>query len=132
MAPPNSEVYPTVINRVINALFQWPEDKSKAPSLVSPYFSFADELTVQDGVIFKGERVVIPCSMRGEMKRSIHESHLGVTGCARRARESIFWPGMTSEIKQFIQTCETCRRYEILNQKETMMPHQIPERPWEK
>ena len=110
----------------------WPDDKSKVPDILHPYFSYADELTVQDGIIFKGERVVIPLNMRAQMKRDIHESHLGMNGCTSRARESLFWPGMASKICHYISTCETCRRYESSNKKETLMPHDIPQRPWEK
>ena len=110
----------------------WPDDKSKLPSVLMPYHSYADELTVQNGIIFKGERVIIPQSMRNEMKHDIHQSHLGVSGCTRRARESLFWPGMSSEIRQYISQCETCRRYETSEQKETLMSHELPERPWEK
>ena len=97
-----------------------------------PYHSYSDELSVQDGIVFKGERVVVPASLRSEMKHHIHQSHLGVSGCTRRAREYLFWPGMTSEIKQYISQCEACRSYETSDLKETLMSHEVPERPWEK
>ena len=38
----------------------WPEQKGDVPADVTPYFSIRDELTVQDGIIFCGERAVIP------------------------------------------------------------------------
>ena len=109
----------------------WP-DRENTPAVLTPYHSFADEMTIQDGIIFKGDRVVIPLSMRADMKREVHGAHGGVQACLSRARESIFWPGMTSEIRQFVETCETCRKYEMANAKETLMPHEIPERQWEK
>jgi transposase InsO family protein len=85
-----------------------------------------------DGLVFRGERLVIPVSMRPEIKRDVHVGHNGITGCLRRARESVFWPGMTSEIKIYIETCEICREGEINSQpKETLMPHEAPERPWQ-
>ena len=59
-------------------------------------------------------------------------AHLGVSGCLRRARESLFWPGMTSDLKEYISTCEICSKYQTNNQPETLMPHDLPERPWEK
>ncbi|CAC5423138.1 unnamed protein product [Mytilus coruscus] len=37
----------------------------------------------------------------------IHSSHIGVEGCLRRARESLYWPGLNSEVKDFILRCET-------------------------
>jgi len=40
----------------------WPDDESTLPSVVSPYVNARDEMSVQDGLIFKGERVVVPKS----------------------------------------------------------------------
>ena len=39
---------------------------------------------------------------------------------------------MTSDIKEFISTCEACRTFEVSQQKETLIPHDIPDRPWDK
>ena len=59
----------------------WHEDKSALPPVVSPYFNMRDKMSVQDELIFKGERVVVPKAARGELLRRIHNSHLGVNGC---------------------------------------------------
>ena len=45
---------------------------------------------------------------------------------------SIYWPGMNADMKDYISRCERCRNFEISNQKETLMPHELPSRPWEK
>ena len=37
----------------------WPDDKGDLPLQATPYYSLRDELTVQDGLIFKGERLVV-------------------------------------------------------------------------
>ena len=37
----------------------WPEHKSNLPSIISPFFNMREELSIQDGLIFKGERVVV-------------------------------------------------------------------------
>ena len=58
-----------------------------------------DELSVQNGLIFKAERVVVPKAARSGLLKSIHNSHLGVNGCLNRARECLYWPGMTGDIK---------------------------------
>ena len=109
----------------------WPEDKSALPPVVSPYFNMRDEMSVQDGLIFKGERVVVPKAARGELLRRIHDSHLGVNGCLNRARECLYWPGMTGDIKNHVSTCEACREYERSQTKETFKSHETPSRPWQ-
>ena len=110
----------------------WPNDKSNVPVQLTPYFGMRDELGVHDGLVFKGERLVIPHSLREEMKRDIHVSHVGVEGCLRRARECLYWPGMNAELKHWISTCEPCRLYEVSPGKETLMNHDVAERPWER
>ena len=110
----------------------WPEDKSILPAEISPYFSFRDELSVQDGLIIKGDRVVIPWSMRSEIKKLLHSTHSGIDACLRRARECVYWPGMTSDISQIVASCEICQKFQAANQPETLEPHEMPTRQWEK
>lgn len=66
------------------------------------------------------------------MKEAVHKAHLGVESGLRRARECMFWPGMSAELKQHISQCESCRTFEISNPLETLMSHDLPVRPWEK
>ena len=37
----------------------WPEHKSNVPIIISPYFTIRDKISILDGLIFKGERVVV-------------------------------------------------------------------------
>ena len=68
----------------------WPEEKKFARELTHPYFDMRDELTLHDGLIFKANAVVVPKSLRADMKARIHSSHLGTESCLRRARECIY------------------------------------------
>lgn len=110
----------------------WPDDMSQVLPLIKPYFHCRDELTVHDGLIFKGHRVVIPYSLRKFTKEAIHSSHLGMDGCLRRARECVFWPGMSAEVKQYVSMCDTCNKFPAAQKKETLMPHDMSDRPWDK
>ena len=108
----------------------WPTNKKDAPRECLPFWKFRDELSVSDNIIFKGEKVVTPTKMRPEMLRYIHSSHLGIEKCKRRARDVLFWPGMTSQIEDVVLQCQICSTYQRNNTKEPMLPHMIPERPW--
>ena len=110
----------------------WPAERNAVPAQVTPYYCVRDELSVQDGLIFRSDRVVIPKALRGEMKMKIHSSHMGAESCLRRARECIFWPGMNAEVKEMIAACETCRKYEKSQPNQPLMPLEIPSRPWER
>ena len=110
----------------------WPETKDHLPVKIRDYFPFREELTLQNGLVFKGERLVVPASAREEMKAKIHASHIGIQGCLRRAREVLYWPGMTKEIEQHISLCAICNSHPAEQAKEPLICHSIPTRPWEK
>ncbi len=109
----------------------WPADKAALPPSVMPYFPYRDELTVQDGIIMRGERVVIPTSMRKEMKLKVHAGHLGVNSCLRRARSLIFWPQMSTDIRQYIEACDVCATFSSKQPEEDLHLRAAPERPWQ-
>ena len=75
----------------------FPDTKQELPAAIYPYFQLRDELSVHDGIIFKVLRCVIPQTVRPRIKAKLHESHIGVQGCLRRARETLYWPGMNAE-----------------------------------
>ena len=63
------------LKRVI--MMGWPESKDKLHGLVGPYFPYRDEITLQEGIIFCGERVIVPTKMRGKVMETLHTPHLG-------------------------------------------------------
>ena len=77
----------------------WPRNNRLDLRLTS-YYSFRDILSQEEGIILKGEAVLIPESMRSVMKTRLHSAHLGYDSMLRTARGTIFWPGMAAEIKQ--------------------------------
>lgn len=38
----------------------WPVDKKSLPAVVNPYYSYRNELSVYNGLVFRGEPLVIP------------------------------------------------------------------------
>ena len=52
----------------------WPDDCSQLPEQTTPYFSMRDELSVHDGVIFHGQRIIVPVSLQKDLKRKLHAS----------------------------------------------------------
>ena len=110
----------------------WPLRKEDLPIKVRDYFPFRDELTLQNGLILKGERLVVPTLLREEMTEKLHSSHIGIQGCLRRARETLHWPGMNKKVEDYIARCSTCNSYQSEQAKEPMISQHIPTRPWEK
>jgi transposase InsO family protein len=108
----------------------WPDRKRDIPHSVRPYWAFRDELAVTDGIIFKGMRIIVPPSMRAEMLSHIHSSHLGITKCKQRAREALFWPGMSKQIESLVKDCVACNTYQNQQSSEPLCPTRTPDLPW--
>ena len=109
----------------------WPAAVSDVPNLLREYYTFSDELTVSDGLAFKGQRVVIPHGARSYIIQRLHSSHIGMNGTIRRAREAVFYPNITRDIKAAVSSCETCSTYQAAIQKEPLLPHPPPARVWQ-
>ena len=83
-------------------------------------------------MLFKGKRLIIPAKLRPEMLKLVHESHMGIVKSTLFAREYLFWPGMSGEIKQTVENCSACQSHRNVEQREPMIPHDIPEIPLNK
>ena len=107
----------------------WPTVKTSVDPLVRPYYTFKDELSVADGIVYKGQQAVTQSSMRPAMLEKIHKTHF-VGSCIRRAKVSLFLPGMTFNIKNKSMSCPLCAQYASQAPREPMLSHDIPDRPW--
>ena len=65
----------------------WSEDDDM---LIAPYRNIRDELSCINGVLLKGNRIIVPPSMRKEVMSAIHSGHLGITKCENRAKVSVY------------------------------------------
>ena len=110
----------------------WPSTEDGVPQEIKSYFSCRADITVQNGLLFKGERIIAPSQLRKEMMEKIHSSLLGIERCLRRAREVFYWPRMNDELKDFIFKCNVCNSFKPQQPQEPLMPHEIPTRPWQK
>lgn len=108
----------------------WPEYKSDCPLRVQDYWTCKTELSVVDNIVFKGNKFVIPSSMRKEMLQKIHVGHLGEEKCKRRAREVMYWPRMNQDIGHTTASCEVCLTYRSKQQAEPLMTYPVPDRPF--
>ena len=104
----------------------WPEDKNKIPTCAKPYHTFRDEINIQNNMLWKGQRIIIPKSLQKQTLQRVHETHLGISKTQQLARDTIFWPGMTKQIQDMISRCETCQQNRQSLHSEPMINHEIP------
>ena len=108
----------------------WPQTKVETPVETRPYWNYRDEISCYEGLMFKGDRIIVPHSLRPEILQRIHAAHLGIEKCRARARSAVFWPGINSAIDDLVSKCSTCQQHQRSNQREPLIPQEVPERPW--
>ena len=78
---------------------EWPSSIKEVPSKLQPYWTFRKELTIQDGLILKGTRIVVPNKKHEYILKLIHEGHLGLSKCKLHAKETVYWPGLKEQLE---------------------------------
>ena len=108
---------------------QWPETRNLLPVL-KPYYQVREEISLMDGLLLREGRIIIPDKLQPDILRRIHAGHLGVEKCRWRARNSVWFPGISSHIEQLTKNCTICAQNSAQT-KEPLSPSIIPHRPWE-
>ena len=96
---------------------------------------FREELTVEDGLILKGTRIVIPDKNREAIVKLIHEAHLGLNKCKLHAKETVYWPGLNDQLEKLVLNCELCVKYSHSKCKQEpslSLGQEVPLYPWTK
>ena len=120
----------TALKRFISHGF--PERVRDLPENIRQYWTFRDQLSIDDGLILKGEQIVIPTALRREYLGRVHSAHQGITRCQQHARSSIYWPGINDDIINIAENCRECQTYQKSQSKEKLLPimPEVPNIPW--
>ena len=57
----------------------WPKSIMQVPPMLHSIWTFREELTIEDGLILKGTRIIIPNIQCKAMLKLIYEGHLGLS-----------------------------------------------------
>ncbi|UYV73632.1 K02A2.6-like, partial [Cordylochernes scorpioides] len=122
----------TLIQLIEYAKNGWPKYKTKVCDEAKPYWQFQDEIHVSDGIVYKGNCIMVPSTLRKEILQVVHSSHQGTAASKEKARSAFYWPGMITQVENEVEKCRTCQEYSRKNPEESRIAHEIPEFPWEK
>ena len=114
-----------------------PSTIKEVSSVSQSYWTFREELMIEDGIILKGTKIVIPAKKHEAVLKLIHEGHIGLNKCKLHAKETVYWPGLNDQLEKKVLNCELCLKYSQsqskCKQKSTMsLGQEIPLHPWNK
>ena len=107
----------------------WPEDTGPE---FAPYRQRKDELSVQDGCILWGSRVVIPPNGRQQVVRELHTAHPGINRMKALARSYIWWPQIDADLEDAVRKCTVCQESQRSPPLAPLHPWEYPDAPWKR
>ena len=109
----------------------WPTDKASVPESVRPYWDVRSELKSHEELFYKQDRVVIPITLHSSILHKLHAAHRGPDFTLRHARNTVFWPGLTPQVKDMFTNCPTCAQHTQQHPREPLQPYPVPTLPWQ-
>ena len=87
----------------------WPIDHRMLPQELHTFWNYREDLSMENGLITKGARLLIPSTLRRKVLEQIHDGHLGIEKCMLKARDSVFLPGISNDIRETVEKCGICQ-----------------------
>ena len=82
-------------------LRDWTSERKDTPEVIRAYWSFRDEISVQDDVSHESYQVIVPASLR-------HRAHEGADTSIQQAHKPIYWQGMQAAIRETFIVWSLC------------------------
>ncbi|XP_048854231.1 uncharacterized protein K02A2.6-like [Brienomyrus brachyistius] len=99
---------------------------------LSPYLLRRHDLTIQQGCLMWGVRVIVPPKLRPRVLKELHTAHPGVVRMKSLARSYVWWPGIDSQIELQAKACHACQHVQKDPGLAPLHPWSWPSSPWER
>ena len=94
------------------------------------FWSFRQEISEEDGLLYKNQRLIIPHSERLETLKVLHLGHYAIDKMKLRVLETVYWPRTNKDVLKQFQSCKTCIKYSKSQRSEPLQSHPTREVPW--
>ena len=107
----------------------WPDSLTEELKI---FQSKSTELTIENGILLWGIRVIVPKTLQGEVMQELHNSHPGVTRMKSIARSYVWWPKIDHQIETLVKSCITCQSTRDMPPVAPLHPWVWPAKPWQR
>lgn len=108
----------------------WPANVKNFEGELKHFSKIKNELLIENNLIYYDMRLVVPKLLRQYIIKKLHETHLGVVKTIEKAKTVFYWPGMSSNIQNYISACAVCLKFSRNKVKEPLLSHSIPDFPF--
>ena len=98
---------------------------------IKPFWNMREHLWIDDGIVMKGQCIVVPLKLRHSVLADLHASHQGQERTKKRARQTVYWPGIGNDIDNTVRSCTHCRQRQPSLPKEPMQSEPAPQFPFQ-
>ena len=100
--------------------------------ILKPFYMQRHELSVLNGCLMWGIRVIIPTKLRNKMLDELHVGHIGIVKMKELSRSFFWWPKLDSDIEQLARKCSGFQIHQKAPPKASLHPWEWPSAPWER
>ena len=125
----------TAKDKVLSRVFTYVQHNSwpfPMPEEIAPFHRKKEELTLQDGCLLWGKRVIIPSKLQPQLLAELHFGHVGICRMKSLARSFVWWPDLDTAIEKLTKDCEPCKVTAAMPAAVARHPWQHPSGPWER
>lgn len=91
----------------------FPQKRSQLPEKCQRYWNVRSQLTIDDGLIMFGYRLLISVKLQRSVFCQLHAAHQGSVRTKLRARQVVYWPSIDYDIDKIILTCKQCQGFPL-------------------
>lgn len=99
---------------------------------IRPFYKIRNELTIEDELIMFGSRIVVPTKSRKSILTEMHSTHLGIVKMKSLVRSYVWWPAITKDIENMVNSCAPCYLVRQNPRKEKNVSWPKSKEPWER
>ena len=89
-------------------------------------------MSIIDGVILCGNKIVVPESVQQQIIKLSHEGHQGTVRFKQYVRSKVWFQGIDKKIEDEVKNCIACQAATSMKSREPLRMTELPEEPWQK
>lgn len=98
----------------------------------SKNYEIESEYTIDGGVLFRGQRAIIPTKLQPYVLKELHSTHLGITKMKQLARRYVYWKSIDKDIENLVRCCQSCAAVRSSPPKAELHPWEEPDGNWQR